>query len=161
MALVKDTNSYVDLSEANAYFDDRLDSNNWEKASPTSKEQALITATNLLNNVSWEGEAVSDDQPLAFPRDGTYFEPRLGKMVDFPAGYPDRILTGSMELAYYLLSNESVQDETITPDVLKVGPITLEGLKPLEGMPSNVYNILKPIKGRNASSDSAMWWRAN
>ncbi|RLA25769.1 MAG: hypothetical protein DRQ62_01540, partial [Gammaproteobacteria bacterium] len=78
MALVKNTNAYADLSEAETYFADRLDVAAWTAADDPTKSQALVTATLYLENMNWTGNVVSDSQALAFPREGTYFDPRMG-----------------------------------------------------------------------------------
>ena len=83
MALIKGTNSYRTVEEADAYFEDRLDAAAWTSASDELKGQALVTATAILDNMNWNGYAVSESQSLAFPRIGSYFDPRKGVEVSF------------------------------------------------------------------------------
>jgi hypothetical protein len=67
MALVKGTNAYADVSDADSYFADRLDVAAWTSADSTMKAQALVTAAGILDQLPWTGTAVSENQALAFP----------------------------------------------------------------------------------------------
>ena len=49
MALVVGTNSYQDVSGADAYFADNLRNTRWTALSTTTKEQALITASGQIS----------------------------------------------------------------------------------------------------------------
>lgn len=158
MALVKDTNSYVDLAEANLYFGDRLDAAAWEDASDALKEQALVTATSMLDEQRWAGYAVSITQPLAFPRVGTYFDPRLGTEVIFDDTVPNRLIKATYEQAYHLLNNDGLLDITSSIDSLKVGPIELDNIRSAEKQSSTVKNLITPLL---VNAGSSMWWRAN
>jgi hypothetical protein len=91
MALEKDVNSYVELEEATEYFEDRVDVAAWDEATDEMKSKALVTATSLLDSFEWTGVVVSESQPLAFPRVGEYFDPRVGYCVNLN-GTPDRII---------------------------------------------------------------------
>nr|HPG64642.1 hypothetical protein [Saccharofermentans sp.] len=133
MALVKGTNSYVTVAEANTYFSDRLDAAAWVAADDVIKAQALVTATGLFEDLRWAGVAISESQPLAFPRTGSYFDPRLGTFVYINNETPGRISKATNELALHLLENDSVLDDTGS-----VGSITLEGI--------SITNIRKPEK---------------
>lgn len=97
MALNKGINSYVTVAEGEAYFKDRLDSTGWSSADTTVKANALVTATSILDSLYWTGVAVSSTQPLAFPRAGSYFDPRLGTTVQL-ANVPKRVEWQPMSL---------------------------------------------------------------
>ncbi|MDB4575343.1 hypothetical protein N9112_00105 [bacterium] len=159
MALVKGTNSYADLAEAEAYFADRLDVAAWESATDPQKEQALVTATSILDDMSWTGIAASESQLTAFPRIGEYFDPRLG-LDAFLDGVdiPDRIVKATYELAYHFLNNDGILDSTGAVDSISVGPIKLEGIQSSGQIPSNVLRMVKPLRTNGGSS---VWWRAN
>jgi len=45
MALVLNTNSYVEIADADGYLETRIDSANWFNATDEIREQALVTAT--------------------------------------------------------------------------------------------------------------------
>ena len=70
-------NSYVTLAEAEAYFDDRINSTangNWENTaagvarSDAEKSAALVTATRRLDEESFVGIKTSSGQALKWPR---------------------------------------------------------------------------------------------
>lgn len=68
MALVVGTNSYISVADANTYFEDRLDADEWINADDTVKAKALITATRSIDREPLIGKKYSDDQTLQFPR---------------------------------------------------------------------------------------------
>jgi len=159
MALVKGTNSYVDLAEATVYFTDRLDVDAWDIAADLEKEKALATATAMLDNMNWTGYSVSDAQPLAFPRSGEYFDPRVGTDVILnTTEIPLRIAKATYELAYHLLNNDGLLDDTGSVDSLEVGSIVLTDIRPTELIPATVTALTAPLL-RNRGAH--LWWRAN
>lgn len=158
MALAKGTNSYATVSEADSYFQDRLDVAAWTSADATQKAQALVTATSMLDDLNWIGTAVSDSQPLAFPRLGAYFDPRVGSDVQLTTSVPTRIVTATFELAYHLLNNDGLLDDTGTVKNLKVGTINLDLITSSNKLPMRVRNLIKPLLEYGGSR---LWWRAN
>lgn len=159
MALVKGTNSYVSLEEADLYFIDRIDVAAWQSASDLQKNQALITATGILDNLNWTGIAVSATQPLAFPRDGSYFEPRTGKEEDLSGTIAlNRINKACYELAYHFVNNDGLLDSTGDVLELKVGNISLGNIRKTSTIPILIRDIIKPLL---ISRGSNTWWRAN
>ena len=158
MALSKGTNSYVTVAEADSYFEDRIDAAAWSAATTDQKSQALVTATSLLDEMSWTGIAVSDTQALAFPRSGTYFDPRAGTEVVLDNNVPRRITQAVSELAYHLLNNDGLLDDTGGVVNLKIGSISLETISNPKSIPISVKRIIKPLL---ANAGSNAWWRAN
>ena len=159
MALKKGTNSYRTVAEADAYFEDRLDVAAWTDADDDQKSQSLVTATAVLDNMDWTGYAVSESQNLAFPRVGTYFDPRLGYDVNFDSvDAPDRINIATYELAYHLLNNDGLLDSSGSVVNLKVGPISLERVSTPSTVPPHVKRLIKPML---VNSGAKQWWRAN
>jgi hypothetical protein len=173
MALVKDQNSYATVEEADAYFENRIDVAAWTDALPTQKEQALVTATSIIDSMQWTGYVVSETQPLAFPRVGTYFDPRIGYVVELPPGVPPRIVQATYETAYHLLNNDGLLDNTGTVEDLTVGSITLTKIVNPTALPSAANRLVQPLlvtgvggPGGNSSGiggdgTNRMWWRAN
>ena len=157
MALAKGTNSYATVAEANTYFETRLDVVAWSSASDAQKAQALVTATSILDELSWSGYAVSESQSLAFPRAGEYFDPRYGfnKTMD---PVPERVVKATFELAYHLLNNDGLLDSTGSVERISVAGITLDNIIPTSTIPSTVDRLVKPLL-QNAGA--MMWWRAN
>jgi len=158
MALAKGTNSFVTREEANTYFTDRLDVAAWTTAPDAQKDQALVTATRLLNNMKWTGVAISDSQALVFPRSGTYYDPKLGYVTTLPSTVPTRITEATFELAYHLLNNDGLLDNTGTVSSLNVGQISLTIKTEASKIPSVVTGLINPLLIRGGSST---WWRAN
>lgn len=159
MALTKGVNSYVTVAEADLYFADRLDASAWTSADATSKAQALVTATNVLDDMSWTGTAISESQPLAFPRNGNYFDPRLGSYIYMDGiEVPARILYAVSEMAQHLLNNDGMLDDTGSVDTIAVGPITLNNIKKPSLIPAVAKKMITPLL---AGAGSRGWWRSN
>lgn len=68
MSLVIGENSYVDVTEADAYFVDRLYSDVWGNAVQQDKERALIMATKKIDRQPLRGIKADPSQKLQFPR---------------------------------------------------------------------------------------------
>jgi len=60
--------SYVNLTEANEYFSDRLHADAWAEAADADKEKALAMATKAIDRQPLKGRKTDPSQPLAFPR---------------------------------------------------------------------------------------------
>ena len=161
MALVKGTNSYVDLDEAEVYFEDRLDVAAWTDADDESKEQALVTATMLLEEQPWTGYAADETQSLAFPRVGEYFDPRLGINVQLKStdsDVPVRLKKATYELAYHLINNDGILDSTGKVTDIEVGSISLKTVMTPNVLPNLVRRMIKPLL---ISGGGRTWFRAN
>ena len=159
MALVKGTNSYVTVAEANTFFADRLDVAAWLAADDASKAQALVTATSVLDDQRWIGTAIGESQPLAFPRSAYYFDPRLGTQIMLDQSVvPDRIVTATMHLAHHLLTNDGLLDDTGQVQDLQVGSVSLTNVTAPSLIPGVVRRLIKPLL---VNSGSHGWWRAN
>jgi len=151
------TNSYVTLVEAEAYFASRLDVAAWVEATASQKEQALVTAAGSMESFDWVGVITNPDQPLAWPRVGSYFEPRFGYTTPL-IGVPNRVKNAQLELAYHLLNNDGILDDTAAVKNVKVGPIEIEGIRAPSTVSSIASRTLRPLL-RN--SGVATVWRAN
>lgn len=158
MALSKGVNSYVTVAEANAYFEDRLDVAAWVDAPDLERGKALTTATSMLDGLNWVGVAVSDSQTLSFPRSGIYFDPRIGLEVTLSEVNPPlRITDATCELAYHLLNNDGLLDDTGSIKDLSLGSINLSGIRAASKFSSAVERLIKPLRRNTTNS----WWRAN
>jgi hypothetical protein len=159
MALAKGVNSYVTVAEADSYFENRLDVAAWSSATPEDKAKALTTATAYLDDLRWIGYAVSDSQLLAFPRTGSYFDPRAGYEVVLDDNeVPTRVVNATFELAYHFLNNDGLLDDTGTVDAIQVGSISLQNVRAASKVPLHVKRLINPLL-HNAGS--GIWWRAN
>jgi len=158
MALTKGINSYAEVADFDAYFADRLNVDAATLATPEEKAQALVTASSILDDKPWVGTVIEIDQPMAFPRNGTYFDPRLGGRVYLASIIPNRILNATLELAYHLLLNPNVTDDTGSVKNLTVGPIHLDLVLNAPTIPSKVRSLITPLLVNRGSSP---YWRAN
>jgi len=108
--------------------------------------------------MNWTGVAISDSQALAFPRSGSYYDPKLGYTATLPATVPSRIIIATYELAYHFLNNDGLLDDTGTVTDLNVGQISLSIKTEASRIPSIVKSYITPLLLRGASNT---WWRAN
>jgi hypothetical protein len=159
MALKKGTNSYATVAEADSYFEDRLDAAAWSLASEEQREKALVTATTVIDTMRWLGYVTDDEQRLAFPRVGRYFDDKLGTEVQMDSSeVPERILIGLFEQAYHLLNSEGILDEVGTLDSLGVGSISIDIKREAALIPPIVRKVVRPLL---RTAGVLTWWRAN
>lgn len=94
------TNTYVDLTLADAHFDARLHAGAWLNASDDTKEKALCMAALILDrHIVWMGSKAFADQALEWPRVGLPW---------VPAGtVPPSVKTAQMELALILIERDT------------------------------------------------------
>ena len=157
MAVIVNQNSYVSLTDADAYFLARLGSEVWSEATPEQKEAALRTATSLLDNMRWCGMTAVEGQPLAFPRKMSFFDPSQGRVVT-PEGLPPRLVNAQLELSLHLLESEDALSAVTSVESLSVGPISLTNIKKAASVPARVLNMVRPMLVNNGAN---VVWRAN
>ena len=161
MALVKGSNSYVTLNEADSYFEDRMDVAAWSEATDCLREQALVTATSILDDMNYIGQVVLNSQMLAFPRTGVFRDPSRGIRDQFSSTYTFvadtdeeetslnrdmRLLRkATYELAYHLINNDGLMDRTGTFENIKVGPIEITEVQNASIFPTHVRKIVAPL----------------
>ena len=97
----------IEIADADTYFDTRIDSANWFGSTDEIKEQALVTATQLVDDHAWIGSAVSSSQALAWPRkNAIYIDDRLGLQVTIAQNeIPSRVKTAVYEQALHLVTS--------------------------------------------------------
>lgn len=124
-----DANSYLTVTEADAYFLQRLNTDAWDNADPTTeKPAALIMATALLDaKVAWTGLATDDVQVLGWPRSGMFT--RNVYAID-SAIIPAALKNATAELALWLLRKDRTNDAGLSGEQaikrLKAGPMEIE-----------------------------------
>jgi len=159
VAISKGVNSYATVDEAELYFEDRLDIAAWTEATAQQKAQSLVTATTLLDQMKWLGRVSDGDQALAFPRCGEYLDPRLGFTVSLdsqPA--TERVRKACMELAYHLLNNDGMLDDTGGLQSLEISGIKLTDIRQTQKVPGVVRGHISPML---LGGGSRQVWRAN
>ncbi len=168
MALVLNTNSYVTIADADTYFETRIDSAEWVTSSDEIKEQALVTATQLIDDNSWIGSAVSSSQALAWPRkNASYNDARLGLHISLAENeVPSRVKTAVYEQALHLISNEDVlMGQSQTFESISVGSISISDSNGdttrIPMRPSTALKPIRPLVLKGSMGQGASWWRAN
>jgi hypothetical protein len=168
MALVLNTNSYVTIADADTYFETRIDSAEWETADDETKEQALVTATQLIDERHWIGAAVSSSQALAWPRkNAIYYDPRMGQQITVANDeVPSQIKIAVYEQALHLVQNEDlIAQKTQTFESISVGSISLSDsnndVTKTSITPSIIIRPLRPLIRRDGIGMGGTWWRAN
>jgi hypothetical protein len=158
MALVKGVNSYSDVTEADEHFGDKLDVDAWISAPGLQKEQSLMTATSIFEDLPWIGRIVDVSQHLAFPRVGCYFDPRLGTNVVMDLTTPKRVIVGCFDLAYHLLNNDGLMDDTGSVIDFSIGDVKLAKIQAPNRIP---LHVKKHIRCLLVGGGNNNWWRAN
>lgn len=171
MALNKGYNSFVTVQEADEYFDMRLNSELWTDGDCDKVEQALVTATGIIDNLVWGGTATpSTTYPLSWPRDIEYYDSKFGDYVELfddrtttsDGTVPEDIKTATYELAYYLLLNMSTIESNANGSNkvkdLTVGSIRLmfdtnSGIEDFKTLPTAVYKIVVKYLGDGSIAD--------
>jgi len=168
MALVLNTNSYVLATNADVYFETRIDSASWDEASEELKDDALVTATQIIDNHPWIGSAVSSSQALAWPRkNANYYDDRMGQEIKLSESEtPTLVKTAVYEQALHLLNNEDLLAQTVQNfESISVGSISLSDTNNdvvrTSIKPHFVMKFIKPLIKRGSTNYSNTWWRAN
>jgi len=60
--------AYATLTEANTYFDTKLNADAWDNADDTDKTKALEEGTRMIDRLNFAGEKAEESQTLQFPR---------------------------------------------------------------------------------------------
>ena len=113
MAVIVGTNSYGSVAEADAYFADSLKKPLWDNFTPTTKGQALVEVTRILERQTYSGEKETPTQALAFGRTGI----KDCEGVDLtPAESLEAFKPVQFEYALEVASNPSLINSTSTAD---------------------------------------------
>lgn len=113
---VPNANTYATRAQADEYHEGRLHGSTWTAATPESKDQALVSATRYLDTLTWEGERISIDQALAWPRTGAVWD---GHEVP-DTMLPRPVRDATIELARLLLDSD-LQAEQDSDNVKEIG----------------------------------------
>lgn len=160
MALIPNTNSFAVRALADNYFTDRINSV-WGNSTTTDeiKDQALVTATSIINRLQFKGRSVNDTQGLVFPRMGSYFDRSLSRDVDFPEvnattnpiGLPTRVVRATYELALHLVNNSALLDETNVTVGASAGSLSYQFIQKPSLLPATVRRELDDLLAGSGS----------
>lgn len=102
-----DANSYVTVAYADDYFTTRLNSSAWSSAVTATKQSALVTATETIEEkFSWRGVKATDTQALHWPASEAY--DCNGDAID-DTDIPGAVKRAVCEQALYLLTFDATQ----------------------------------------------------
>lgn len=144
MPVVVGENSYVSTEEADAYFADRpRRAALWIAASPAEKTEALLYATEKLEQRRWRGTPMSNLQSLHWP--ARYYDSN----GTFYADTPLAIRHATFELALAHLEDSLATAPEPGPAIasVEVGPIAVRfggDLKPVERVNPWVERLIAP-----------------
>lgn len=171
MALQKGTNCFVSILESDEYFENRLNSENWF-ANDGAVEQALVTATGILDDMDWGGTATpTASYPLSWPRDITYYDNKSGYYTDLEDNrsttsegtIPGDIKKATFELALHLLNNMKTQESNASGENkvkdLTVGAVRLifdlnSGVKNFKELPDSIVNLCNKYLNEMSTTQS-------
>lgn len=131
---------YIEVADAELYFQERINSQAWFNAEPNDQLAALKTATRYIDRLNFIGDRVDVDQEHQFPR---------GDDVDVP----EDVKQATCEIAYALLDGIDVEVEHNNLDMVSQGYGNVRStyertMKPehmLAGIPSIVaWRLLLP-----------------
>lgn len=60
--------AYATIVEAQAYFDERLNTDAWDDAETADQTKGLAQATKIIDRLNYEGDKADSDQDNQFPR---------------------------------------------------------------------------------------------
>jgi hypothetical protein len=151
-------NSYCSQAFADAYFDSRLNSTPWSSNSD-KQENALITATNRLEQEKYKGTRTTSTQALKFPRVGLVDDDGVTLSADV---VPIQVCQAQCELALALLAG-GTSDITAGTGLeafksLAVGPIRLDLQDPVTSG-SDDPKLYPRVPGDPANSVAVSRWQ--
>jgi len=105
----EDSNSYVTVSEADTYFENRTHASAWEQLE--NKESYLITASKQLDwYISWKGTKQYDEQAMDWPRSDAL----SSSGVEYPEDeIPNCVKEATFEMALSSLDIDRTADQDL------------------------------------------------
>jgi len=143
-----DSNSYVTLVEAEAYFLTRLNVDNWTGTDDV-KNRAISQASLRVDFEEFEGERYTTTQALKWPRTEMTIDNKTYPVDEIPLG----VKTAVYELAIYMLSTDmTAADSNDAYDSVKLGPLEVDfnTIQPANNeLPPYVLDYLTPFLDNN------------
>lgn len=163
------SNSYVTVAEATAYFEGRLYSTTWTSAGATLQAQAVVMAARMIDSeIQFNGFKLNAAQALQWPRvecpdpdisDDVFSGSAVGPFI-LSDIVPKPVKDASCELALKLLQGDRTVDsgggaggirEVEISGAIRVAFV--DGINPLPAIPDQVANMLWKY-GREISNKS-------
>jgi len=86
VSVVTPYNTFGTVTEADVYFGVMLHGEIWERQTPIRKYKALVSATQLVNDLRYAGRKTDESQMLEFPRNGATTVPLAIKQATYEVG---------------------------------------------------------------------------
>jgi hypothetical protein len=142
------SNSYISVDDAQTYFDDRLNNDNWYNAPAEKQEQSLILATAHLERFDYLGTRVSSTQALKWPRYGVE-KPDSGHYYSYldATAIPKQVKDATCEMALSLLGSKAM-DQPLSGAMssLRIGPVSIDFKSGGWTMPPQVNQLLRGLR---------------
>jgi hypothetical protein len=123
MALLIEDNAYLTVIDADAYFEDRLNTAVWDDTTPENKSASLIQATKAIETNKFLGARYDTAQKLSFPRSGIYIDNILIDATIVPQDVKDAVC----EYAIVMLQvDHTAPDDLEDFSEVQVGPIQIK-----------------------------------
>lgn len=144
-----DANSYGTVAEADTYLSYRVGASAWAAKLADEKIQALVSATDRLDQERYKGARASATQRLEWPRVGVV---DAGGNAVSSAVIPQRIKNAEFELAFVYVTAPATAGDPVSPKVndkksIEVGDVAIEYWKPGEvgvtSLPASVQRLIE------------------
>lgn len=145
-------NAYAEVSDADTYFDERLQAANWTgESSADVKERALIMATRRLDVLEYTGYRNATTQALKWPRSDAFDEDGEEYATD---AIPAVIIEATYETALWLLNKTAESTDPLQNTGLeaferaKVGPLDVTPRRSVRSgsLPDHVMRMLAHVR---------------
>ena len=140
------SNSYVTLAEADAYFDGSMHNTDWNNHSDAKKEAALIQATQWLDYLGWSGDCCGTTQRLRWPRKNVKCMCQEATCTMIPL----QVKQATFELAFKLVHDPDAISGGVKGNGAATGPVKRNKLGDLEQEffePANGDDSKIPVTG--------------
>lgn len=137
--------TYISESDAEAYMLGAFHAHPiWDNQSITAKNQAIITASRVLDRQRWKGTQTDPNEPLQWPRTGT----GIAAVDANPTVIPAKICDACAEMALALVQGsdlQNVQNQSQKTQSLTAGSVSVSYFRLAEGLPVRWPQIIQEL----------------
>ena len=141
-------NCYVERVEANAYFLDRVNAAVWATTDELTRDKALITAAQRLDQEEFVGTKQTVGQSMKWPRLGAINF--LNDEFIPESSIPQQLKEANYELALHLLTDTSTLDESglkAFEELPKPGGLNLKMRNPAPASGELPQQVVRALRG--------------
>lgn len=164
----REANSYVTVSMADTYFDQRLNSTTWTALSSDDKARALIEAARRIDSFRFHGVPIWYKQKMQWPRapycqqvSGTAGSGSTTTLVDTTLANVDLYEPNEWEFAGVRITDGTAEGyaRLVIAFALSTGTLTLGTAFPSAIDSTSVYTLVQkvPDRIRDAQCELAVW----